>query len=45
VWHEKDLSLLKGPERRTQAYIFQPCTCNDDGSIQVKKILEQDVKP
>jgi hypothetical protein len=38
VWHDKDPSLLKGPERRVKAlmYILQPFTGNADVSIWVK---------
>jgi hypothetical protein len=32
VWHDKDPSLLKGPERRD----LQPFTANGDVSLQVK---------
>jgi hypothetical protein len=37
VWHDKDLSLLKDPDRRASAYILQPFTGNGDFSIYVKK--------
>jgi hypothetical protein len=34
--HDKDPSLLKGPERRAYAKILQPFTGNGDVSIYVK---------
>jgi hypothetical protein len=33
VWHDKDPSLLKCPERLAKAYILQPFTGNGDASI------------
>jgi hypothetical protein len=36
LWHDKDPSLLKGLERRAQAYILQPFTSNGNVSTQVK---------
>jgi hypothetical protein len=33
VWHDKDPSLQKGPERRAKALILQPFTGNGDVSI------------
>jgi hypothetical protein len=32
VWHDKDPTLLKDPERRAQALIFQRFTRNGDVS-------------
>jgi hypothetical protein len=37
VWHDKDLSLLKGLERRATLYILQHFTGNDDVSISEEK--------
>jgi hypothetical protein len=36
VWHDKDPSLLKGPERRAQAKILQTFTGSGDVSISEK---------
>jgi hypothetical protein len=33
VWHDKDPSLLKDPERQAYAKILQPFTGNGDVSI------------
>jgi hypothetical protein len=39
VWHDKDPSLLKGPERRASAKILQPFTSNGDVSNVSEKFL------
>jgi hypothetical protein len=39
VWHDKDPSLLKGPERRAKANICSPVTSNGDSRQIAEKFL------